>query len=263
MVTAREVTNVAYALLKTSAASSLVSDAISLKFLNMAVKDVYLNSSLMVSSTTIYVTTGTYRYDLPSNFMSIAIRDEEKNDPCVYFDDGTSTHKLIYRQYPDFFPIQSTPSTPTAFTIEYITDYPYAELILESPYEETPPTYLFLEDLSDYFIAEYVPYTPNIQLLLNPVPNANGTITILFIPRSPILTSQSDPIPLPHALSYPLAYYICSLYFRMLGEVVSAERYFLLYDAGMKKYHRLMSTTLKKLKTIWGGETDEQRNTGK
>ena len=263
MVTAREVTNVAYALLKTSAASSLVSDAISLKFLNMAVKDVYLNSSLMVSSTTIYVTTGTYRYDLPSNFMSIAIRDEEKNDPCVYFDDGTSTHKLIYRQYPDFFPLSSTPSTPTAFTIEYITDFPYMELILESPYEETPPTYIFTEDSTDYFIVEYVPYTPQIQLLLNPVPNANGTITILFIPRSPILTSQSDPIPLPHALSYPLAYYICSLYFRMLGEVVSAERYFLLYDAGMKKYHRLMSTTLKKLKTIWGGETDEQRNTGK
>lgn len=258
MVTVQEVMNVSYALLKETVASSLVSDEISLKFLNMAVKDIYLNSSLIVSSTTVYVTAGTYRYDLPANFMSIAIRDEEKNDPCVYFDDGTSTHKLIYRQYPDFFPLSSTPSTPTAFTIEYITDFPYMELTLESPYEETPPTYIFTEDSTDYFIVEYVPYTPQIQLLLNTVPDTDGTITIPFIPCSPILTSSSDSIPLPHAMSHLLAYYMCSLYFRMLGKEILAERYFLLYDAGMKKYHRMMSAVLRKLKTPWSGGISEQ-----
>jgi len=258
MVTVQEVMSLAYTLLKETDASSLVSNEISLKFLNMAVKDIYLNSSLMVSSTTVYVTAGTYRYDLPANFMSIAMRDEEKNDPCVYFDDGISTHKLIYRQYPDFFPISSTPSTPTTFTIEYITDFSYMELIFESPYEETPPTYIFTEDSTDYFIVEYVPYTPQIQLLLNPIPDTDGTITVPFIPRSPVLTSLSDSIPLPHAMSHLLAYYMCSLYFRMLGKEISAERYFLLYDAGMKKYHRMMSAVLRKLKTPWSGGISEQ-----
>jgi len=219
MATALEVINVAYSLLNESSSSSFVSDTISLNFLNEALRDVYLRTMIVVDTATINVSTGDYEYDLPSDFMAIPTRDSYKN-VCTFITISGSETTLKYKQYPDFFPRSTSSGTPQYFTIQYNPSSPY------------------------------------MSLLLDPTPNANGTISLIYIPESPVLTSTSATIPLPHNLTLPLAYYICWLYKYRDRDPGVGDRFFVMYDAFLRKYTGNLSTSLRKPKVVWAGLSD-------
>ena len=221
MATVSDVINTAYSLLNETSSSSFVSDTISLNFVNEAIRDVYLRTMIIVSSTTINVTSGDYQYDLPSNFMAIPTRDAYKNI-CTYITVSGAETELKYKQLPDFFPKSATNGTPAYFTIKFSASSPFMEI------------------------------------LLDPTPNATGTINLLYIPQPKLLTSTSATIPLPHNLTMPLAYYVCWLYKYRDRDPAIGDRFFVMYDAMLRKYGGSMSTSLRKPKVVWAGITDQK-----
>jgi len=219
MPTVSEVINTAYSLLNESSSSSFVSDTISLNFLNEALRDVYLRTMIVINTETINVSTGTYNYNLPSDFMAVPTRDSYKN-VCTFITISGSETALKYKQYPDFFPKSSSTGTPQYFTIQYN------------------------------------PTSPYMSLLLDPTPSGNGTINLIYIPQSPVLISTSADIPLPHNLTLPLAYYICWLYKYRDRDPGVGDRFFVMYDAFLRKYTGNLSTSLRKPKVVWAGLSD-------